>query len=247
MIEMLVKLKTALVHYGVRRTLSIIWRRLIDVCSDAWFDRWYGVETAKRMRLETLAISGDNKTHGRWYSPTSRRRLRALFRALALPSHSLGFLDYGCGKGRVLMEAADAGFKRVEGVEFSPELCDIARTNVAHFEKRRRNPSSIKVVQADAALYDPPADMGVFYFFNPFDEFVFRTVVDRILESLRRCPREAWLIYHFTPEFGGVIDGVPDFLLEQEIIVAGLQFSVYRYIQGRNELLWTHCAVTRFL
>ena len=119
-----------------RNLVSLDW-----LCSDAWSDWWCGVETSKRVGLDALAISSANKDRGFGYAPTSRRRFRALLKALELPYNSLGFVDYGCGKGRVLMEAADAGFKRVVGVEFSPELCDIARVELGAFQKVAAQPS----------------------------------------------------------------------------------------------------------
>ena len=71
---------------------------------------------------------------------------------------------------------------------------------------------------------------SVFYFYNPFEQLIFQKAVDRILESLRKHPRQAWLIYYHDPGFfGGAIEGTPDFVLEKEIIVAGRQFSVYQY------------------
>ncbi len=237
MIITLARVKRVLATYGFLGTLTLIKRRFIDACIDGWFDWQYGVETEKRMGLELLAISSDNKSSGHDYVPTGRRRFRALLRAVQLPCHSLGFVDYGCGKGRVLMEAADAGFKRVVGVDFSHELCVAARMNLAIFSERRRNLADIEIVEADAALYDPPADTGVFYFYNPFDELVLRKVVERIRESLRRYPREAWLIYHW-PKHREVIEEFPEFALEHDITAAEVKlkvkFLVYRYICDRG-------------
>ena len=54
------------------------------------------------------------------------RPFRRLMRTLSLPPGS-GFVDFGCGKGRVLLLAAGFGFARITGVEFAKELCDIAK------------------------------------------------------------------------------------------------------------------------
>lgn len=40
------------------------------------------------------------------------------------------FLDYGSGKGRALIMAAQYPFRRILGVEFSPQLSLIASQNI---------------------------------------------------------------------------------------------------------------------
>ena len=40
------------------------------------------------------------------------------------------FLDFGCGKGRVLLIASEYKFKKIIGIEFSPELAGIALKNI---------------------------------------------------------------------------------------------------------------------
>lgn len=39
-------------------------------------------------------------------------------------------LDLGCGKGGAMITFARSGFKRVDGIELSPELCRVARRNL---------------------------------------------------------------------------------------------------------------------
>ena len=224
----LAELKEALTTIGVRRTCTVIGVRWID----ALFDWRYGVDTAQRIKLDALAISSENKSRGQMYQPTGIPAFRALLRTLPLPRNT-GFVDYGCGKGRVLLLAADAGFQRVLGVEFSPQLCDIARTNAARYRARKSNLPPIEIVEVDASRYDPPADVGVFYFYCPFDELLMRAAVDRILESLRLHPREGWLIYNL-PRHRQAVEAHPEFMLEREMIAGGYACVVYRYTPGGN-------------
>ena len=218
------ELKEALATIGLRRTCTVIGVRI----ADAWFDWRNGLDTVRRVPLETLEIASANKAHGLSYQPTGRAAFRTLLDTVPLP-RSAGFVDYGCGKGRVLLLAAEAGFRRVIGVEFSPELASIARANAVRFRARHPGVPQIEVVEADASRYDPPADASVFYFYCPFDEELMREAVDRILRSLGEHPREGWLIYNL-PRHRAAVDERPELTLVGELILGGYPCRVYRYL-----------------
>lgn len=57
-------------------------------------------------------------------------RFRALMASLSAPVDELTFVDLGAGKGRAMLLASELPFRRIVGVEFSPELCDVARRNL---------------------------------------------------------------------------------------------------------------------
>ena len=65
------------------------------------------------------------------YQPSSVEEFGRLMGKLDVDHREFVFVDYGSGKGRVLMLAADYPFKRIVGVEFSPPLDRIARENIA--------------------------------------------------------------------------------------------------------------------
>jgi predicted RNA methylase len=118
-----------------------------------------------------------------------------LLKGLGLPRES-GFLDLGSGKGRALLLAAQHGFRRVVGVEFSPQLCRLARANIATFEKSTPLPSPIEIVEADAARYEIGSDLNVFYLYNPFEPPVLSKVLENLRRSVASAPRRIWLIYN---------------------------------------------------
>ena len=91
-----------------------------------WFDLRYGTDTCDPLRLSDLRISSPNKGYGVDYSATKPRVFARFMKLVPLLPASV-FVDFGCGKGRVMLLAARHGFKRVIGVEFSPELCQAAR------------------------------------------------------------------------------------------------------------------------
>lgn len=223
-------LKETLTTIGFGRTCIVVWIRFADL----WFDWWHGIDTVEQVRLEALVISSNSKSRGRMYQPTGVSAFRDLLRAVSLP-RKMGFVDYGCGKGRVLLLAADAGFQRVVGIDFSPQLCQIARENTARYRAHRPDLPPIEVVEADASRYDPQNDVGIFYFYCPFDELLMREAVDRILKSLCQYPREGWLVYNF-PLHRRAVEAHPEFVLEREMVVGGYECLVYRYIAGSKVL-----------
>ena len=49
----------------------------------------------------------------------------------------LSFVDYGAGKGRVLLLASQHPFAAIGGIEFAEELHDDATMNIAQFPRSR--------------------------------------------------------------------------------------------------------------
>jgi SAM-dependent methyltransferase len=104
------------------------------------------------------------------------------------------FMDYGAGKGRVLLAAARFPFGRVVGLEVNEADAEIARSNARIAGPRRRCPN-IEVVVEDARRWPLPDDVTYIYLFNPFWDETFQAMLDRVLESLDRRPRQLTLIY----------------------------------------------------
>ena len=101
--------------------------------------------------------------------------------ALVKPQQGGVFVDFGCGKGRILLAAAQFGFKRIEGVEFASNLCRIAERNVALYKTRTGLQTEFRIVASDAGKYEIPDDVDCFYFCNPFGEDVMRNTMRNIV------------------------------------------------------------------
>ena len=105
------------------------------------------------------------------------------------------FVDFGSGMGRVLYQAAVRyPFRRVEGVELSPEPSAIAQENLASGRHKFRA-RDIRLVTCDVLEYEIPEDLTIAYFYNPFPGEIFQAVVDRLVASVRRHPRRLRIIY----------------------------------------------------
>jgi len=135
-------------------------------------------------------------------------------------------VDFGSGKGRMLLVASEFGFREERGVEFAHELCETARRNVARYTARTGVAAEFKIIESDAACYAIAADENVFMMYNPFDETILGRVLDNIAASLRKAPRRILIIY-VNPRWGRVIEQQADFVLVHEWVLRGFKFAVY--------------------
>jgi SAM-dependent methyltransferase len=174
----------------------------------------------RRIRL-ALALRPEQFKRVGWW--TNRVRDRGINTAgpLLLPEHSKGdrqcyvpsawhvlpralryvgvsdrdtFVDFGCGKGRVVHQAARRRFRRVIGVELSPRLADMAREAVAAQSHRHRC-RDVEIVVGNAAEFTVPDDMTIAYLFDPFGGEELDAVLTNIIASIDRHPRPVTLIY----------------------------------------------------
>lgn len=154
-------------------------------------ERRAGIRTMGRYTPEELGFSPEHRVR---YEPANWLTLWRLLRRDDVGPQDV-FVDFGCGMGRILYQAAVRyPFRRVEGVELSERLAAVARDNV-----ERTRPKlvckDIRVVASDALAYDIPDDVSVAFFFNPFKGPIFESVVERLVASVERHPRRLRVIY----------------------------------------------------
>ena len=196
-----------------------------SVARDFFFDWRYGTDTRRMVDADDLETESENKSRAVQYQATKAWSFLKLLRAIQIPSDGT-FVDIGSGKGRALLIAAHYGFKRSVGIEFSPQLCAIARKNVATFQKSSLLRSEIEVIEGDAALCPIESEMNVFYMYNPFDAVVLSRVLANIGESVAQSPRKIWLIYN-TPLHHDVIERSGIFGDGSFREIGGTEFRIY--------------------
>ncbi|HEV8455463.1 MAG TPA: class I SAM-dependent methyltransferase [Gemmatimonadales bacterium] len=210
---------------SLRIALSTLWCAALDTLDE----RAYRSNTAGNTPIQLAEIRSENKTHCSPYStPSQFRLIRKSFKAV-MELNGRGFssstlVDFGCGKGRVLLVASEFGFKKVVGVEFSPELCREAEANIGTFIERKKKPFDFQVVNADAARFEIPPEADVFYFFA-FDGHVLDQVAQNIVLSRQRFPRAIWAIY-VKATFGEVF-GARGFRVVRELSWCGFPTKIY--------------------
>lgn len=168
-----------------------------------YYDWTRGVATIGDITVEELDIAdAERKTHAKQYSSINAKDLKNIFSHISPKPESV-LLDYGCGKGRVLFVAAEAGIQNLRGVEISSRLSSIAVQNVNAFSRMGwsrlfwapTEHMNFEIANGDAAKYELKGDETIFCFFNPFDAVVMEQVLDNIIYSLIEHPRKNTLIY----------------------------------------------------
>ena len=154
-------------------------------------DRVLGIETATRIPQSAL---GWGPERGNWYEASPWRTLSSVLPRSAVSGSDV-FVDFGCGKGRVLLQAARYPFRKVIGVELSPGIAEVARRNVMQVS-RHLACKDVEIVTADLAEFQIPDDLTVAFCFNPATGDVFKRLLENIAVSLLRRPRPFQLLYH---------------------------------------------------
>lgn len=161
---------------------------------DEAFDRYLGVDTAGDVLPGELGFDpADDNRHYQATNWLASLWLHALLRRMQ-PTASDAFLDYGAGKGRVVLQAAAFPFGKVVGVELSPSLAGVARANVER-NRHRLVSRDVTIAEADMGEFGVPDDVSVVYMYNPSEGPAFVAALERLRESLQRRPRSFRLIY----------------------------------------------------
>ncbi len=155
------------------------------------FDRRYRVDTDGVVGVDQLGFSDPRFVY---YQPAGLWDLRRILRPREVSEDDV-FVDFGSGKGRVVLQAAlHYPFRRVYGVELSEQLHEIAQRNVERTRGRFRC-RDVRLVSADVRDFEIPDDVTIAFFYNPFVGEVFDSVITRLLESFDRRPRPLRIIY----------------------------------------------------
>jgi hypothetical protein len=193
------KVLRSLNERGSRATFSLIRKNIIHHSRqyfDHRFDRKFHTDTSGRIELSDLDIDSHNKTFGIYYEPTPVKTLRSVFSNLPNDLSDFVFVDFGSGKGRVLLAASDYNFKKIIGVEFARKLHLIAQNNIRIYRSKTQKCFDIESICMDAMNFCIPLAKSVFYFFNPFVNPVMLQVLDNIKKSYLDKPRKIFVIYY---------------------------------------------------
>ena len=171
------------------------------------FDVAYGTDTEKIREVGSLDIASENARYAVRYQPSPQNFATEIIHALPIDYSQFTFIDFGAGKGRVLLIAAQLPFAAVIGIEFSQELCAVAIDNISKIAPNKRIAGRVECHYNDVTRYPLPDSPLVCYFYNPFDQLIMRAVVDKLASSLKDKPREIYIIY-VHPEHRAIFDAV---------------------------------------
>jgi len=167
------------------------------VYDDAW-DQKHGVDTAGALEVEELGgIEGD-PDDARGYEPTPPELFEFLVEQSRIGDRTrYAFIDLGSGKGRVLLLAGLAGFRKVVGVEFGADLHAVAVRNIQKLRSQGMT-GDVTAVLGDARTFQFPPGPTLCFLNNPFGAEVLERVIENIETSLAADPRPFSLIYYHS-------------------------------------------------
>lgn len=177
----------------LRSPLRLVLKQVNRFRCKAW-DLVHGVDTCGEIPLASFDFKSEQKTPGLEYQSHHPRVIRAILSALDIERERFTFIDYGCGKGRVLLIAGEFGFRRIIGVEFVPALAETAKRNLTSYRGRGAG-GDATVFTMSAIDYELPPDPSVLFFYSPFTGAMMERVVENIENSFKRAPRELFVLF----------------------------------------------------
>ena len=177
-----IELFRALRLRGVRDSLQVA----LSSRQDREFDSLYKIDTA--------GFDWKERGAGKPYRGVRVQPFSKLLSLLDLGERS-GFVDFGAGKGRAMILAAQHGFKSITGVEISKRLSEIAQSNISRV-KPVWPTVNWRCIHADAISYRPKPTDTVFFMYDSFSTDHEAKCLTRIRESQRESPRPVFWIYH---------------------------------------------------
>lgn len=163
------------------------------------FDAEHGTDTADEIRdLESIGVPKDSARRGSHYRAFWAQHffdIMETFKDARIDFSKFTFVDYGSGKGKVILLATNFLFARIEGIEYSNYLHDIAIMNCSVYTNARQQCFDIAPILIDALDYDPPQGPFIAFLFNPFDVATTECVLRNIEMSVEKTHRDVYVVY----------------------------------------------------
>ncbi len=171
-----------------------VWHATANLVAEIAFDLGHGVETIVPREVEADGLANSEPSDAVQYQGANPRLVRALLRTLPPTARKARFVDFGCGKGRALLLAAEAGFTRLIGIERSPALAKVTEQNL---QRSRRLAASVgrEVLCMDAQYFSLPAGPLVLFFYNPFNGETLDCVVTNVQARMLAEADDLWVVY----------------------------------------------------
>ena len=215
------RLRRTVAQRGLRHALGNVLRRVRsrDFSADtfvppAWngthpFDDAGGVETSGYIHGSALATGHAHDRYSVAYYGSAPSLVTAMLQRWQTtegtgPTDAYTFIDFGAGKGRVVLLASQLPFRTCVGVELSPALHATAVENTARWQAAGKAVSPIQNLCQDATSYVFPQTPCVIYLFNPFTAKVLSRLLDNVQAAFATRPGQVDILYvnaEFRDEF----------------------------------------------
>ena len=182
--------------------------------SDAEFDEIHGTDTSGSVEPDNLGIANAESSRlAIRYLPSPLRVTSWMLDRTGIDVREYSFVDLGCGKGRVLLIAAQRPFRKVVGVEISADLAAIAKRNIERFTPPSERIRAVTVENTDARDFKMPPGNLLIHMYHPFDPAISAAVFTRLAAVRDTPPRRvvvAYLTYtHSVPSVAAMFASFP--------------------------------------
>ncbi len=126
--------------------------------------------------------------------------------------------------------AGEFGFKRVIGVELSPDLARGARANLEIVSRAFPMRPKAELIEGDAGEFIFPLGPLVIYLFHPFHPPVLRRVAAQLHRALQTGPRPVHILY-LNPRYPWLLDRIPGLAREP---IGDIEISNWRIAMWRE-------------
>lgn len=190
------RLNKVITEKGITALPKVICRKIhYHFSADRRFDIKQGVDTCGFKSVSDLDIHNSLKSISCHYEPSSVKLVRSMLKSLPIDHSKFTFIDYGSGRGRVLLLASEYPYEKIIGVELAQSLHMTACKNITKWKSKAKQCNNIKSLNMNAVEFELPANPLVLYFFTPFIESAFDSVVNKILEQLKNNRYPIYIIY----------------------------------------------------
>lgn len=179
-----------------------------EILENFFYDFVRNVDTQKRktldeyVRVETYKLS-DSVQYQPVYTSILRESLGVACSIIGRPRL---FVDFGSGKGKVILEAAKYHFDKIIGIEIDAQLNEVAVRNLETYRGKLLSKTRVTFVEGAAEEYRPESGATIVFFFNPFGEDTMWKVVRKLEEMSSRSEVPVVAIY-VNPMFEKVFEG----------------------------------------
>jgi len=194
---------------------------------DTRFDRRYGTNTSGIIYSKDLSISDSKAKHNAiFYLPAPANVTKYMIASLDVNYEKFAFLDFGSGKGRVLLVASEFPFRKIIGIEISENLHKVATRNLESYNNPEQRCFNFDLRCMNATTFPLPETNIVFHFYHPFLPEVLRPVLQNIGESLEKVPRRIFILYLYHLDYvKSVFAEMPFLNLVKEIKCVNGQYN----------------------
>lgn len=162
-----------------------------DIQFMEWIEAKYNCNFVTAIESKYFEVAGE---HGNAYRCTTQKEIFPILDYChCIPTNKDAIFDFGCGKGSALISFLDYGFQNVGGIEYEPKIYDVLIDNMTKLGLIDRD--YIKLLYGDASKLNQELDeFNWFYFFQPFDNYIFEKCIKAICDSYRRSKRKLRVI-----------------------------------------------------